>query len=111
MVVATKGMPGGAAALYFPDLFWRFCHNLERMELYILPSSREELLIVNVDHMSDDGRLTSSQVQELAEMVAAVNATQVDPVLQLEPVVYRYDMIENQIEIAARAKAICEEVA
>ena len=101
-VVTTKDSVDGATALYYPDLFWGIAHRLEKMELYILPSSRDELLIVNEDFSGlPDGRL--QDVQGLAELVQTVNLTEVDETSRLDPVVYRYDLMDNALSIAAMA--------
>ena len=101
-VVTTKDSVDGASALYYPDFFWGIAHRLEKMELYILPSSRDELLIVNEDFSGlPDGRL--QDVQGLAELVQTVNLTEVDETCRLDPVVYRYDIMDNALSIAATA--------
>ena len=45
------------------------------------------------------------QVDESMEMVQEVNTGQVDPVIQMDPVVYRYMLSDDRIQVMADARA------
>ena len=100
LYVLTAEEPAcGAAALAIPEIFRGFCEDRGLQSCVILPSSTEELLIIprNLDDLSE--RFLNPS--ELAGMVQMINAEQVDPVIQLDPVVYVYRIIDDQIVIAA----------
>ena len=46
------------------------------------------------------------EVSDLAYMVNEINAAQVDPILQLEPVVYQYTLFSNAIKMICRAEVL-----
>ena len=98
LYIATTGqMTGGASVLYFPEVFRSFCEDHGEEACYMLPSSTEEILVLRETAL-DDGLLT---VDELVRMVETINEDQVDPVLQLEPAVYRYDNNTDEIDVVA----------
>ena len=98
LYVATTGqLTGGASVLYFPEIFHAFCEDHGEEACYMLPSSTEEILVLRETAL-DDGLLT---VDELVRMVETINEDQVDPVLQLEPAVYRYDNNTDEIDVVA----------
>ena len=98
LYVATTGqLTGGASVLYFPDVFKHFCEDHGETECYLLPSSTEEILVLRETAL-DNGRLT---VNDLVRMVETINEDQVDPILQLEPAVYRYSIDTDEIGVVA----------
>ncbi len=82
----------GAAVLALPEVIHSFCHEKGFEQLYILPSSTEEVLLV--PDMTGDPAM-------LANMVNEVNCTEVDPVMQFDPIVYLYDDATKTVIIAA----------
>ena len=93
MYIATcNGGNDGASVLSFPDLFRVFCdeHGLEA--LTILPSSTQEVIV-----LPEEGVPAR---KALAAMVEEINDSIVDPLLQLDPVVYRYAYADNAIFMA-----------
>ena len=98
LYVATTGqLTGGASVLYFPEIFHAFCEDHGEEACYMLPSSTEEILVLRETAL-DNGRLT---VNDLVRMVETINEDQVDPILQLEPAVYRYSIDTGEIDIVA----------
>lgn len=98
-VCTTDEKTNGAVALAYPDLFWNFCVHKDTDGCWIIPSSTEELLLVPFGAID-------VKPEFLASMVSDVNGTSgvVDPLIQLEPVAYRYDMETDRITIAASAE-------
>lgn len=92
-VVTTENGMDGASALLYPEIFKSFCQQREVDACIILPSSTQELLVV-----PDDEEYCYDM---FAGMVNEVNSTEVDPMIQLDPVVYKYDAITNKIKIVA----------
>lgn len=82
----------GAAVLALPECIHSFCKEKGLSQLYILPSSTEEVLLL--PDMDGDPLM-------LAQMVNEVNDAEVDPVLQFYPVVYLYDDATQSVSIAA----------
>ena len=98
LYVATTGqLTGGASVLYFPEIFHAFCEDHGEEACYMLPSSTEEILVLRETAL-DNGRLT---VNDLVRMVETINEDQVDPILQLEPAVYRYSIDSDEIGVVA----------
>lgn len=98
LYVATTGqLTGGASVLYFPEIFHAFCEDHGEEACYMLPSSTEEILVLRETAL-DNGRLT---VNDLVRMVETINEDQVDPILQLEPAVYRYSIDTGEIDVVA----------
>lgn len=98
LYVATTGqLTGGASVLYFPEIFHAFCEDHGEEACYMLPSSTEEILVLRETSL-DNGRLT---VNDLVRMVETINEDQVDPILQLEPAVYRYSIDSDEINVVA----------
>ena len=93
VVTGKKGIRG-SAALLFPDVFKDFCIKKGVKACAILPSSLEEVLVLP----EEDG----IDYDFLAKMVNDVNMDQVDELIQLDPVVYRYDVDSEEISIVAR---------
>lgn len=93
-VCTTETGNDGAAALAFPEVFRGYCEENSLERVFIIPSSIQELLILPASYM---------KAEELAAMVDSVNNSEVDPILQLEPVCYVYDSSDDTIRIAAVA--------
>lgn len=81
----------GAAVLALPDVFRRFCEEREMKELYILPSSTQELIILPADSAPETGTMV--------HLVDEINRGEVDPMIQLDPAVYIYRLSDNIIDI------------
>jgi len=98
LFVASSGqMTGGASALYFPKIFNQFCEEHGERECYMLPSSTEEVIVLRGSELFGDGL----SMEELVHIVQTINRDQVDPILQLEPAVYRYSTDSDTVEIVA----------
>ena len=98
LYVATTGrLTGGASVLYFPDVFKQFCEDHGEAECYMLPSSTEEIIVLKGSALAEGGL----SMGELVRMVQTINADQVDPILQLEPAVYRYSIDTDEIGVVA----------
>jgi len=98
LYVATTGqLTGGASVLYFPEIFHAFCEDHGEEACYMLPSSTEEIIVLKGSALAE-GELSMG---ELVRMVQTINADQVDPILQLEPAVYRYSIDTGEIDIVA----------
>lgn len=94
-VITTENGDEGASVLALPEVFREWCLFNGEDYCLILPSSTEEVLFIpgsaNYIHNPD----------VLADMVEEINTTEVDPIQQLEPTVYRYDLETNRIRIVA----------
>lgn len=99
LYVVTAGMYGGAAALFYSEVFRKFCEDHGEAEAYILPSSVDEILVLPG---SSVGRMIT--VDELARMVQTINAGQVAPIMRLPAEVFVYDLASNSIKISAVAE-------
>lgn len=84
----------GAAALCLPELFQDFCKEHEVDGCVVLPSSTAEVLAIPDD-------MVPTSAEDMADMVRCINASDVEPILQLEPVVYHFDVSENAFSILA----------
>ena len=82
----------GSAAIAFPDAFGRFCEEHGLDALYVLPSSTQELIVIPAAEAPSE--------KEMALMVEEINHTCVDPLIQLDPVVYRYLPEDNTLQVA-----------
>ena len=88
MRVGTNGNKlYGAGILMFPEVFDKNA----KEDLYILPSSIHEVIIVKAKDFDDP--------EALLNMVGSVNATEVLPQEQLGQAVYRYNKATNTITI------------
>jgi len=81
----------GSAAIAFPDAFGRFCRENSLDALYILPSSTQELIVIPAAEAPSE--------KEMVLMVEEINHTCVDPLIQLDPVVYRYLPEDNTLQV------------
>lgn len=95
-VVTSESFPDGASALYCPKVFRDFCQEHSENSCVILPSSTQELIVV-------PGSIVEAQMNvfELCNMIQTINADIVNPLIQLDPVVYRYSLERNVVEIVA----------
>ena len=97
MYVVTSSLQNAATALCFPALFKQFCAEKGEAGCYILPSSLEELIILPSSAVKKAGMC----VMDLANMVQSVNEEAVEPEIQLDPIVYYYNIGCNKIQIVA----------
>ena len=97
MYVVTSADQNAATALCFPDLFKKFCAEKGESGCYILPSSTEELIIIPASAVECNGMCSTN----LAFLVNTVNVEMVEPQIQLDPVVYYYNIHSNIIQISA----------
>ena len=96
--VVTAGMYGGASALFYTEVFRKFCEDHDEAEAYILPSSVDEILVLPGSTVD---RTTS--VDELSRVVQTINEGQVAPIMRLPAEIFVYDVKSDSIEIAAIA--------
>ena len=89
-VLSNSGKMFGAAAI-LDNKFLRGIAERMGKELYVLPSSIHELLVVTPN--------VEKNLDELKEMVTSTNASTLDPEERLSDHVYRYN-IETGLEIA-----------
>ena len=98
-VAASDKLIDAASVIYFREYFRGFCQDHGCDSCYILPSSTQEMIVL--PHEVCRG---VADTQTMANMVMDINASEVDPVIQLDPCCYRYSIETDSIEIAARAK-------
>ena len=96
-VITAQNNMYGAAAIVIPEIFQEYCEKRAVEEIIILPSSVHEVLVLKKGSMP-------VSYQELAMMVDSVNNAEVDPEIQLEPVVYLYNATTNRLSIVADAR-------
>ncbi|MBR5421630.1 MAG: hypothetical protein IK115_10810 [Lachnospiraceae bacterium] len=87
-VLSNRTRYFGAAALLYPGVLRDFAEQLGR-DLYILPSSVHEVILLPDDGLEEPGRLN--------EMVREVNATQVPAEEILSDRVYYYDRRKDEL--------------
>ncbi len=92
MYVGRSSESHGAALLAIPEAIHDFCEEKGYEQLILLPSSTEEILLVPAE---------TGEPNMFANMVAEVNASEVEEVLQLEPCCYLYDDVTQTVSIAA----------
>ncbi len=97
-VVTSKRTTYGATALSFPEVFRDFCDSRKERSCYLLPSSTQELILL------PESKGSYMLPSNLADMVYTINATEVDPLIQLDPIVYRYDRETDKVTIACERK-------
>jgi len=87
-------MGHGAGILALPEVIHDFCisKGYAGKAIYILPSSTEEILLLPTE---------SANPEELSSMVSEINASTVDPILQLEPTCYIFDDSTQEVRIAS----------
>lgn len=99
LVGDAEQLQEGACILAFPEVFRSYCTEHSEEQLIILPSSTQEVII-----LPGSGLNQYLSVEDLTGMVASVNEAEVDPKLQLDPVVYRYSLAADHVEIAGTAE-------
>lgn len=92
-VISTQEGRFGASAILFTDVFERICKDLNS-NLYILPCSVHELILVPEDE-------SSLATDELLKIVKEVNQTTVSEEDLLADNVYYFDRKRGTVEIAA----------
>lgn len=90
LIASTQDMTNGAAVMLYPDFMDRVAQELGG-NLYILPSSRHEVLLLKENSFLP--------LDELKEIVHQVNRTEVDIQDRLSDNVYHYDAAERKLEI------------
>lgn len=83
---------GGASAIIFTDVIKNWCMANDLTEVFILPSSTDEMIII-----SDNTIITD----ELLRINKDITDSVVEPLISLEPAVYRYSVSDNLVTIAA----------
>lgn len=89
-VLSNRQRMNGAACLIYPEVLERLAEESET-DLYILPSSIHETIL-----LADSGR---ERPGELKSMIVQVNRTQVAPEEVLTNSLYRYDRGKKRVEI------------
>lgn len=92
-IASCNGGNDGASVMCFPDVFASFCETHELKSVIILPSSTQEVIVLPETDLPS--------MTDLVTMVDEINGSVVDPLLQLDPEVYRYSYQDNAISIAA----------
>ena len=82
-------LPGGAAAFIFNDIISKFCADEGIDELYIVPSSTEEMLLLDAKR--------GSSPKDLLELNAEITSEAVDATMQMESVIYLYSADTKEI--------------
>jgi hypothetical protein len=85
-VMTNENQCGGAASILYPDLLSEFAEDLEQ-DLYVLPSSIHEVLLLPTDSRCAD--------EELTRLVQSVNSEQLPLSQQLSDHVYYYSRAEK----------------
>lgn len=93
VVSNTRGLEG-AIAMFFPEVFKSLSAQLDG-NLYILPSSIHECIVIGVKDVNDAFGFTA--IDELKEMVVEINQTQIQPEEKLTDSVYEYLTATNCI--------------
>lgn len=89
-VLSNRQRTNGAACLIYPDVLEHLAEEY-KTDLYILPSSIHETIL-----LADSGR---ERPGELKSMIVQVNRTQVAPEEVLTDSLYRYDRGKKRVEI------------
>ena len=89
-VISNKVRINGAANIFYEDVLAEIAERFGT-DLYILPSSIHECIAVSTN---------TATVEELAEMVASVNACDVEESEQLSDHVYYYDAKSRTLSLA-----------
>ena len=79
-VAASDKLIDAASVIYFREYFRGFCQDHGCDSCYILPSSTQEMIVL--PHEVCRG---VADTQTMANMVMDINASEVDPVIQLDP--------------------------
>lgn len=86
-----------AAVLAFPEVFRDFCKSESINSCLILPSSTEEVIVLPEGVVKENSA-------EMLNMVHDINKTVVDPLIWLEPAVYKYVYTTNEIQMLCSGK-------
>lgn len=86
-VISNQAKSYGATCLYYTDIFENIARQIGD-DLYIIPSSIHECIVVPVGLMEEE---------QLAMMIQEINATEVDITEQLSNHPYRYSFADNTI--------------
>ena len=89
-VVSNENKVYGASCILYPKVLEEIAKKMGR-NLYIIPSSVHEMLVLPDDGSNDGGYLQ--------KLIAEVNVTQVEPEAVLSDQLYYYDSREKQIRI------------
>lgn len=89
-VLSNRQRMNGAACLIYPEVLEQLAEEY-KADLYILPSSIHETIL-----LADRGR---EKPGELKSMIVQVNRTQVAPEEVLTDSLYRYDRVKKRVEI------------
>lgn len=82
----------GAAAIIFTDVIRNWCMANDLSDIFILPSSTEEMIIISDNTITTD---------ELLRINKDITDSVVEPLISLEPAVYHYSLSDNIVTIAA----------
>ncbi len=91
-VISCNHGIGGASAIIFTDVLKNWCQAHDMTDVYILPSSTEEMILVS------DNAITTSALLKINKNITS---SIVDPILALNPAVYHYSTTNNLVTIAA----------
>lgn len=89
-VLTNRNSQNGAACILYPDVLKEFAGRVES-DLYILPSSVHEVILIKDNDMHDPDALRN--------MVKEVNRTQVEPEEVLSDQVYHYSRKSDRVEL------------
>ena len=95
MLVSNREMTYGAAAMFYPGVMEEVSREMGG-NLFILPSSTEEVLVVRAED--------PAEYRDLETMVRQINASEVQPSERLSDHVYHFDAESRSFE---RADAYC----
>ncbi len=82
----------GAAAIIFTDVIRNWCMANDLSDIFILPSSTEEMIIISDNTITTD---------ELLRINKDITDSVVEPLISLDPAVYHYSLSDNIVTIAA----------
>lgn len=88
-ILSNKGHHYGASSILYPGLLKQLANEIGS-SLYILPSSVHEVIILPDRHGEDE--------QQLKQMIADVNATQLEPEEVLSDSLYYFDLQEGIVK-------------
>lgn len=100
VVTNTVGIGGAGAMMYNKEAIADVAENVMGSNVYILPSSIHEVLLVRAD--------SPEQAKDLQQMVMEINAAVVSKEEVLSNSVYKYDRDSKEISIAAKDPMIKE---
>lgn len=95
-VISNNNISNGCGCILYPDVLESFANTM-RSDLYILPSSTHEMLILPISSMD----ISNMDLNELKYIVRMVNCTEVSKEDFLSNSVYQYFRKTKKIEIAS----------